>query len=363
MCNASVSAMAEPISSEEQRAYIKIESLRGKSASDIHSALKEVCGSHCLHFSNIFRWMQRFKQGEISIQDEPRSGRPAAAMDDYYVDKVKECVDKDRRMTCEEIASEVGVSHSSVYRILTERLGMKKISARWVPHCLTKEQIEDRLRVAQNLLERYEKEGESFISRIVAIDETWLRSYEPELKRQSTEWHTPASPRPAKFIRKQGNLKLMMICAYDSSGVLLMHRVKPGQTVNGDYYRTFLQRHLRHAIRKKRPDLLQRSPIILHDNAAAHKCNVVTELLTSYKWHVLEHPPYSPDMSPPDYDLFPKLKENLRGIRFENLEELESAAAAQVRHINNCCLATGVARLPTRWRAVIQKKGHYFEGM
>ena len=173
----------------------------------------------------------------------------------------------------------------------------------------------------------------------------------------------PSLPKTGKFIRKQSNLKLMMICAYDSSGVLLMHKVKPGQTVNGSYYWTFLQRHLRNAIRKKRPELLQRSPIILHDNAAAHKCSVVTELLTSYGWHVLEHPPYSPDMSPPDYDMFPKLKENLRGIRFENLEELEAAASAQIRHINHCCLATGVAKLPTRWHEVIQKKGHYFEGM
>lgn len=129
--------MAEPISSEEQRAYIKIETLRGKSASEIHSALQEVCGSHCLHFSNIFRWVQRFNQGTTSTNDEHRSGRPATVTDGYYVDKVKECVDNARRMTCEEIASEVGVSHSSVYRILTERLGMKKISARWVPHCLT----------------------------------------------------------------------------------------------------------------------------------------------------------------------------------------------------------------------------------
>ena len=99
---------------------------------------------------------------------------------------------------------------------------------------------------------------------------------------------------------------------------------------NGSYYKNFLQQHLRHAIRKKRPDLLVRGPIILHDNAAAHKCKQVAELLTSYQWEVLEHPPYSPDMSPPDYDLFPKLKENLRGHRFESLEVLQVTASAQI---------------------------------
>ena len=156
---------------------------------------------------------------------------------------------------------------------------------------------------------------------------------------------------------------MMMICAYDSSGVLLMHRVPLGKTVNGEYYKTFLQKHLRNAIRKKRPELLQRRPLILHDNASSHKCEVVTSLLASYNWDVLEHPPYSPDMSPPDYDLFPKLKEHLRGTRYESLEELEAACAAQVRRINSCCLATGVTMLPSRWQLVIKKQGHYFEGM
>ena len=53
----------------------------------------------------------------------------------------------------------------------------------------------------------------------MAIDETWLRSYEPELKSQSTEWHSPASPRPAKFRRKE-TLKQLAIFAYDNSGLL-----------------------------------------------------------------------------------------------------------------------------------------------
>ena len=54
---------------------------------------------------------------------------------------------------------------------------------------------------------------------------------------------------------------------------------------------------------------------ILHDNASSHKANIVKELLESYHWKVLDHPPYSPDLSPPDFDLFPKLKEPLQGIR------------------------------------------------
>ena len=65
---------------------------------------------------------------------------------------------------------------------------MWKVSAHWVPHHLTPDQVQHRLTVATNLLSRFETEENNFISRIVAIDETLVRSYEPEMKRQATEW-------------------------------------------------------------------------------------------------------------------------------------------------------------------------------
>jgi histone-lysine N-methyltransferase SETMAR len=60
---------------------------------------------------------------------------------------------------------------------------------------------------------------------------------------------------------------------------------------------------------KNRPDLLRDDLLILHDNAYPLLGKAVTDLLSKYEWEVLSHPPYSPDMSPPDFDLFPKLKE------------------------------------------------------
>ena len=88
------------------------------------------------------------------------------------------------------------------------------------------------------------------LQRIVAIDETWIRSFEPELKRQSSEWHTKDSPRPLKFRRSQNCPKMLMIFAYDFRGVLTAHRVPTGRTVNKEYYyekylRTVLPQALR----------------------------------------------------------------------------------------------------------------------
>jgi histone-lysine N-methyltransferase SETMAR len=90
------------------------------------------------------------------------------------------------------------------------------------------------------------------------------------------------------------------------------------------YYRDFMQK-LHTKMHKNRPDLLGDGPLILHDNACLHLGKVLTDLLSKYEWEVLPHAPYSPDMSPPDFDLFPKLKQPMHGQRFSSLEELSAA--------------------------------------
>ena len=75
---------------------------------------------------------------------------------------------------------------------------------------------------------------------------------------------------------------------------------------------------------KNRFQMLMAGPLILHDNARLHIMDVVTKKLRNYEWKVLSHADYSPDMSPPDFDLFPKLKEPMHGRHFSSLEELST---------------------------------------
>jgi histone-lysine N-methyltransferase SETMAR len=80
-----------------------------------------------------------------------------------------------------------------------------------------------------------------------------------------------------------------------------------------------------------------------------------------YGWQVLPHPPYSPDMSPPDFDLLPKLKK-LCGKRFRNFE-VSNEVTLVIRHINNEGVQTGIQDFPKRWNAAIKHNGDYTEGL
>ena len=81
------------------------------------------------------------------------------------------------------MAQELEIGVGSVHFILRNRLKMCKVSARWLPHRLTPEQAELRLTTATQLLYRYDSEGQDFLERIIAVSETWIRSYEPEMRR------------------------------------------------------------------------------------------------------------------------------------------------------------------------------------
>ena len=155
-----------------------------------------------------------------------------------------------------------------------------------------------------------------------------------------------------------------MISAYNAEGVLTTHRVPDGTTVNKEYYDSYLRKILHPAICCKCPELLRVTPLIIHDNATLHKAAIVKAIFKEYHCKVLKHMSYSPDLSPPDYDLFPKLKELLQGIGYDHLnDELYRAVNAVMGDINKCCLATDVKELPQRWESMTELAGDYIKGL
>ena len=114
---------------------------------------------------------------------------------------------------------------------------------------------------------------------------------------------------------------------------------------------------------KKGPPCFAAGVLILHDDARPQASGTVSEILKKYGWKVLHHPPYSPDMSPPDFDLFPKSKKPLRGKRFRSTEEVSNEVTRVIRRINNEGVLTGIQDLPKRSTAVIKHNGDYIEGL
>ncbi|KYN38682.1 hypothetical protein ALC56_06941 [Trachymyrmex septentrionalis] len=119
----------------------------------------------------------------------------------------------------------------------------------------------------------------------------------------------------------------------------------------------------RNAIRQKRPDLWKNKNWLLHhDNAPAHTSLLVREFLTKNNTLMMPQPPYSPDLAPCDFFLFPKLKRPMKGRRYATIEEIKTASKEELNKITKNNFLKCFEDWKKRWHKCIISDGDYFEG-
>jgi histone-lysine N-methyltransferase SETMAR len=84
-------------------------------------------------------------------------------------------------------------------------------------------------------------------------------------------------------------------------------------------------------LRILKEDFCSRDFFLLHDNAPAHRTANVCQFLTPENVAILYHHPYSPDLSPPDYFLFPKLIMKLKGFHFADVAEIQEDVTDELK--------------------------------
>ena len=152
-----------------------------------------------------------------------------------------------------------------------------------------------------------------------------------------------------------------MIPFFDSSGMIYRRWVPTGQTVNKEYYFEVL-REFRKRFRRKRPTLFKLGQWHFHqDNAPVHNSILVTDYLTKMGIKTVSHPPYSPDLAPCDFWLFPKLKENLRGCHYGTIEEMKETVMKVIDTLTQEDFHGAFEKL-LEWYKCIAARGDYFEG-
>lgn len=103
---------------------------------------------------------------------------------------------------------------------------------------------------------------------------------------------------------------------------------------------------------------------LLHqDNAPAHTSLVTQATLAELGINTLSHPPYSPDLSPCDFYLFPTIKADLRGKRYEDVEDLPVVVRESIRKIPTEDFKKCFTSWVLRWEKCIKFQGEYFEKM
>ena len=149
----------------ETRAVIKIFFfLRGKAQKEIYAILIEILGERALLYATIKNWIAQFKRGDFPTCNANRPGRPKTVTTPENVDQIHELILEDSRISPKSIAEQLGISREWVGSIIHEDLDMQKLSAKWVPKCLSTEQKHQWCQPSDQLLEFFRRDPNDFLS-------------------------------------------------------------------------------------------------------------------------------------------------------------------------------------------------------
>ena len=131
------------------------------------------------------------------------------------------------------------------------------------------------------------------------------------------QWKRKDKKRPCIAKRTISSKKMLYAIFFNSSGAVVQVPCPSGHTVTGRFYKNSVLKKVKEFYNKKRPSKGWSGVHLLHDNASSHE--VVKSFWASEKVIVLNHPPNSPDLSPCDFFLFPRLKKMLSGNKYTSI--------------------------------------------
>ena len=128
-----------------------------------------------------------------------------------------------------------------------------------------------------------------------------MQMFEPQRRADNKQWKRQDQKRPC-IAKRTIRSKKMYAIFFNSSGPVVQVPCPSGHTVTGRFYKNSVLKKVKEFYNKKRPSKGWSGVHILHDNASSLNGEVVKSLfLASEKVKVLNHPPYSPDLSPCDF--------------------------------------------------------------
>ena len=235
---------------------------------------------------------------------------------------------------------------------------MRKVTSRWVAHQLNDDQKRERLRICRQNLEKF-RNGTWKLCDVVTGDETWIYHRQIGRKSSNATWVSENEP-PRTIVRRNRFEPRTLFCLFfKSTGSVLIHSVRRGQTIDHNYYIDNCLKPVINKVRNQEKSSRSKCIRLLHDNGSPHKHRDVIEYLTEEGVEIIPDPPYSPDLSPCDFWLNDYIKNNLSDQ--PNEESLAEAVCEVVHNIPEQEFRKTFDKLLERMKLCINNNGDYFE--
>lgn len=323
-----------------------------KTAAEAHEMLMQAYGDNVPSDKSCREWFRRFKIGDFSVNDKPRSGQPKKFEDD----ELQALIDEDPCQSQDELAQLLNI-HRSTISVRLAAMGKIYKEGRWLPYELKERDIERRKTICEILLEKHKRKG--FLHRILTGDEKWIYFHNPKRRKSICDPGQPSTSTPNRNIHDK---KVLLCIWWDQKGIVYHQLLKEKETITGELYKQQII-FLSEQLKNKRPEYANRHDKVIfqHDNARPHVAKVVKATLETLKWDVLPHPPYSPDIAPSDYHLFRSMAHGLSSQHFKTYGEIEKWVNEWIALKDESFFRKGIQQLPVRWEKIIANDGKYFD--
>ena len=321
--------------------------LSGVSTASAEVQLTKAYGDSAPTRSGICYWYKEFREGRQSASLKPKPGRPLL---NGSVEKVRICLDEFPFASARFISTQVALSVNTVIRILKQELHLKKRYSRWVPKFLTQSQKAERVKLSKMMLQKLTKLTSNQRQCVVTCGESWFfATYYHDSK-----WCEEGEDPPLIPKRLLNDEKVMFFAAFSINGIILLKPLPTNTSFTSAYMCTNILEELTvnaQNIMKNRC----RHHLILHfDNAKPHTAKRTLQKIEELQWEKLDHPPYSPDISPCDFFLFGYVKTKLPQYNCSSIYELTKA-------IDDICSKITSTMWENVFNAWINRLNHVFD--
>ena len=132
--------------------------------------------------------------------------------------------------------------------------------------------------------------------------------------------------------------------------------------MNQTVYKDIFLSLMRQCVTRGRPFWEAHTWMLHHDNAPDHTALSIGQFFERNS-AILEYPPYSPDLAPCDFFLFPKIKSVLKRTHFSDINSIKMAATTELKKIPENAFQRGIESWKRQMHKCFKVEGNYFEGI
>ncbi|QQP35139.1 Uncharacterized protein FKW44_023284 [Caligus rogercresseyi] len=293
------------------RSYFLIQIKLARTVNEIHGDLLSTFPDSCPGLSIFQRWHTEFNKGVFALEKKTRPGRPRETRTEENVARVKRLVEDNPRMTTRQVAAEVSLPSTTVFRLLTEDLGLRNVLS------VLPTRLSEAVPVPRGRL--------SGVSSVSPGRVPVLLGFGGAEASLGGAHGDPVLDPPCETDSEEDD---------DSDGVHLQAEAGidhcttccgADQNTMIEYLRTTGKRFLS----LKKDKIRLKDCLLMWYNARPHTATDTREFLTRTDMEPVKQSPYSPDLNLCDRFLFRKLKHLLREDEFGGTRRLHSPRAVR----------------------------------